>query len=239
MAVYGRAGPTDDRFDTRSLGAVVALKPPDVAKSRLNLPDALRRRLARSMALDTITALSAVAARLVLVSDDRDLEDALSAAGVVADVLPEPRPGGMNPALEAGAESLRQSGCATVLACVGDLPALKPASVRAFVRATQDHRHGAGHHFLADASGIGTTMLLATRSRLNPRFGGDSAATHRSCGAVAVRDADLASPIPDARTDVDDVFDLDAVHRLGLGPATAAVVDSSTLLDHRGGHLAG
>lgn len=187
--------------------------------------------------MDTVAALAAVVTRLVVVSDDRSLQHALSAAGVTAQVLPEPSPDGMNHALEAGSQSLRKAGCATILACVGDLPALRAASVRALVETVRDHNSGPTRRFLADASGTGTTMLLAIRTRLDPRFGAGSAAAHQAFGAVEVTDAELPAPVPDARTDVDVVSDLDAVIRLGLGPATTAVVGSK-LFEHRSGRLA-
>jgi 2-phospho-L-lactate guanylyltransferase len=228
----------DEQSDGRrsaagDLGVVVAVKPAGMSKSRLDLPARVRQRLARGMAVDTITTLADVAARLVVVSEDPELAHALSDAGVPAQLLPDPQPGGMNHALAAGAHVLREAGCGQVLACVGDLPALRTGSVRAVVAAADDHGSPA-RHFLADASGHGTTMLLATGTRLDPRFGDGSAAAHRASGAIELSDANLTRPVPDARADVDVVADLDAVVQLGVGQASNAVI-SSERIAHRTG----
>jgi 2-phospho-L-lactate guanylyltransferase len=126
-----------------------------------------------------------------------------------------------------------------VLACVGDLPALRAESVRAVIAAANDHGSPvAARHFLADASGHGTTMLLAAGTWLDPRFGDGSAAAHRASGAIELSDAKLDQPVPDARADVDVVADLDAVVRLGVGQASNDVLGSEPIC-RRTGRLAG
>jgi 2-phospho-L-lactate guanylyltransferase len=83
--------------------------------------------------------------------------------------------------------------------------------------------------FVSDASGVGTTMLIAGEGAdLEPRFQGRSAAAHQAGGAVHL-DADrLGGPLADARRDVDSEVDLDTAIGLGLGAATAALVDPQT-----------
>lgn len=208
---------------TPATGAVVALKPAATAKSRLTeISIPLRRRLAQAMALDTLTALAAAPVTVVVVSDDPALPRILSAAGITADLVPEPSPPGMNAALAAGAEQLRAAGHDPVLACVGDLPALRPESVRAVLAAS-----GPGQRaFVADASGVGTSMLIASGLPLNPRFQGGSAAAHRDSGARQIDDRDLVRAVPDARTDVDDLASLADAIALGVGPHTARLVDT-------------
>jgi 2-phospho-L-lactate guanylyltransferase len=72
-------------------GAVVALKRVELAKSRLaGLPDPLRRRVAWTMAVDTLTALSAAVDEVVVVSDEPALESRLSRLGLTVRVLAEP-----------------------------------------------------------------------------------------------------------------------------------------------------
>jgi 2-phospho-L-lactate guanylyltransferase len=204
--------------------AVVALKPVAQAKSRLGtLPDALRRRLAWTMALDTLQALSAAVDLVLVVSDQPALASRLGRAGVRAEVLPEAGPGGMNKALAHGAEVAAARGRATVLACVGDLPALRPASVRRVLAAVED----SGRAFLADATGVGTTMLTARGVPLRPQFQGPSAAAHRHSGAVPLADGALGGML-DARRDVDTEADLDLAAELGLGAATAALLVPGT-----------
>ena len=205
--------------------AVVALKPVAHAKSRLaTLPDALRRRLAWTMALDTLTALGRAVDLLLVVSDQPALASRLARAGVSAEVVPENGAHGMNGALGRGAAVAADRGITTVLACVGDLPALRPASVRTVITAV-----GApGRAFLADASGVGTTMLLARDVALEPHFQGRSAAAHHQSGAVPLTDATLGTAVPDARRDVDTAVDLRSAAGLGLGRATAALLVPGT-----------
>jgi 2-phospho-L-lactate/phosphoenolpyruvate guanylyltransferase len=204
--------------------AVVALKPSEYAKSRLDLPPPLRQRLAETMALDTLRALAAAVARVVVVSGQPALASRLARAGVPARVLPEPVESGMNAALAYGADRLRVDGFGTVLACVGDLPALRAPSVDRVLHAAR----GVPRAFLADASGVGTTMLVASEAPLLPGFTGRSAARHQAGGAVPLTEKRLGAPLADARRDVDTELDLAAAIGLGVGPFTTALVDPAT-----------
>lgn len=201
--------------------AVVALKPSEYAKSRLEVPVPLRQRLAESMALDTLRALATAVSRVVVVSGQPALASRLSRAGVSATVLPEPDRPGMNAALAYGADRLRADGFATVLACVGDLPALQATSVARVLQVSRSFPRA----FLADASGVGTTMLVAHETGLLPAFSGRSAARHRESGAVPLTEELLGEPAADARRDVDTAVDLVTAIGLGVGPHTAALVD--------------
>lgn len=206
-------------------GAVVALKPLRHAKSRLHpIPAPLRHRLAWCMALDTLRALAAVMGEVVVVSGEPDLRVRLSAAGLAVSVRPDVAGGGINAALASGAANLAATGRTTVLACVADLPSLRPSSVRAVLTASR----GRARSFLADASGVGTTMLVARDTALQPHFSGRSAAAHRASGAMALAEDDLPTPVPDARRDVDTEAELADAYRLGLGPATMSLFDPAT-----------
>ncbi len=208
----------------RDAAALVALKPVAYAKSRLGtLPDPLRRRLAWTMAVDTLLALSAAVPTVLVVSDQPALASRLARAGVRAQVVGDAGAQGLNEALVRGAALLNEAGHADVLACVGDLPALRAASVRVVLAAALP----SGRSFLADASGIGTTMLVARGVPLDPRFSGPSAAAHASSGARPLTQT-LARAVPDARQDVDDECDLGPAVTLGLGRATKALVDPRT-----------
>ena len=202
-------------------GAVVALKPSEYAKSRLDLPAPLRQHLAETMALDTLRALAAAVSQVVVVSGQPALASRLSRAGIPATVLPEPPEPGMNAALAFGAHRLRADGFDSVLACVGDLPALRTASVARVLQASRSTRRA----FLADASGVGTTMLVANDAPLDPAFSGRSAARHRAGGALPLTDELLGAPMADARRDVDTEVDLATAIELGVGPFTDALVD--------------
>ena len=205
-------------------GAVVALKPSAYAKSRLDLPGPLRQRLAETMALDTLRALAAVVAQVVVVSGQPALASRLGRAGITATVLGEPAQPGMNAALAYGADRLRTDGCRTVLACVGDLPALRAASVGRVLQVSR----ALSRTFLADASGVGTTMLVAHDAPLLPDFSGRSAARHRAGGARPLTEELVGEPLADARRDVDTHVDLVSAIALGVGPFTAALVDPAT-----------
>ena len=200
---------------------LVALKRSDVAKSRLvSVPDPLRRRLAWTMAVDTLRALTAVLP-VIVISNQPDLAARLSREQISAPVLAEPVVAGMNAALRHGETAAAAAGFSSTLACVGDLPALRPASVRAVLAAAVNP----GRAFVADASGTGTTMLIASGTELDPHFQGRSAAGHRESGAVALSAAELGGPLADARRDVDSEVDLYDAYFLGLGSATAQLFD--------------
>ena len=203
---------------------VIALKPTAHAKSRLAVPDPLRRRLAWTMALDTLATLSQALPHVLVVSDQPALETQLRRAGVAAEVISESGHVGINSALSRGAQALRAQRFATVVACVGDLPALRPESVLRILDASQPH----GRSFVADASGIGTTMLVAHDVELAPQFQGRSAAAHHASGAVSLSAEAIGSPVADARRDVDTEADLAVAIGLGVGPATDALVDQET-----------
>jgi 2-phospho-L-lactate/phosphoenolpyruvate guanylyltransferase len=200
---------------------VIALKPIEHAKSRLAVPNPLRRRLAWTMALDTLSALSHALPHVLVVSDQPALEARLRRAGIAVEVISESGHVGMNLALSRGARALHAQGFSSVLACVGDLPALRPESVLRILDASQSHPRS----FVADASGLGTTMLVAHDVELAPQFQGRSAAAHHASGAVSLSAESIGSPIADAHRDVDTEADLAAAIALGVGPATGALID--------------
>src|SRR3954454_15806567 len=109
------------------VGAVVALKAGEFVKSRLEpLPQPLRQRLAWTMAVDTLRSLREAVDAVVVVSDQPALRHRLLRAGLGnVEVVPEGRPVGMNEALRLGADRVRAAALPRVLACVGDLPALR------------------------------------------------------------------------------------------------------------------
>ncbi len=132
-----------------------------------------------------------------------------------------------------------------MLACVGDLPALRAESLRRMLAAAP----APGRVYLADRSGVGTTMLLAHGVALRPHFQQRSARAHAASGAVALLPDEPEAPGLDARTDVDTEDDLYLAAGLGLGPATAALIDPEsgrlgrygviTVTDHRDAALSG
>ena len=105
---------------------------------------------------------------------------------------------------------------------MGDLPALRPGSVATVLAGAAAY----GRAYVPDATGIGTTMLLAGADvALAPHFQGRSAAAHHSSGATPLTDERLGAGVPDARRDVDTEVDLADAAGLGLGPATRALLE--------------
>ena len=73
------------------VAAVVALKTLPAAKSRMSsLPAPLRERLARCMAIDTLSALAPAVDEVLVVSDQPDLPAALLRAELPVRVIAEP-----------------------------------------------------------------------------------------------------------------------------------------------------
>jgi 2-phospho-L-lactate guanylyltransferase len=200
---------------------VVPVKPLSIAKSRLagTIGPGHRPELALAFAVDTVRAALACdrVFGVLVVTDDARVAAAVRAAGadVVADVG-----GGLNSALSHGAgiaAALRpRTGVAALSA---DLPALRSAELDRVLAAVGDARRA----FLADAAGVGTTLLAARAEvPLAPGFGGASRARHLASGAVELAPYDVDS----VRRDVDTGEDLRAAIRLGVGACTAAVLPS-------------
>ncbi|MFR9726891.1 2-phospho-L-lactate guanylyltransferase [Streptomyces sp. MS19] len=199
---------------------IVPLKPLRLAKSRLAdvAGDAVRPLLALAFAEDTVAAaLTCASVREVLVVTDDPLAGGrLARAG--ARVVPDAPGSGLNAALAYGAATARAARPdAAVAALNADLPALRGAELLRVLGAASQHARS----FLADAAGVGTTLLAAAGGvDLGPAFGGPSRARHRASGAAEL----LLDGVPGARRDVDTGADLRAALALGVGPRTAAGV---------------
>lgn len=194
------------------------LKPLARAKSRL--ADAagadLRPRLALAFAQDTVAAaLGCPLVRdVVVVTDDHTAGAALSALG--ARIVPDAPAAGLDAALAHGAASARALRPGAAVATLNaDLPALRPRELARVLGAASV----LGRAFLADAAGIGTTMLCALPGvELRPAFGGPSRRRHLASGAVEI----VLDGVDSVRRDVDTGADLAAALALGVGPRTAA-----------------
>ncbi|WP_241968497.1 2-phospho-L-lactate guanylyltransferase [Streptomyces sp. ICBB 8177] len=207
---------------------VVPVKRLGAAKSRLadTAGEAVRPRLALAFALDTVSAaLACPAVRAVAVVTDDPLA-ARELAALGARVVPG-APAGLNAALAHGERAVREEDpWAPVAALNADLPALRPGEL-ALVLADAAREGAPGHApdapraFLADAAGVGTTLLAAAPgAALAPGFGGASRARHRASGA---REIALLG-VDSVRRDVDTGEDLRVALSLGVGPRTAAAV---------------
>ncbi|MGP3968540.1 2-phospho-L-lactate guanylyltransferase [Streptomyces sp. 6N223] len=197
---------------------IIPLKPLHLAKSRLaaEAGEVLRPSLALAFAEDTVAA--ALACPLVgavsVVTDDPLAARRLAPLG--ARVLPDAPGRGLNAALAYGAATIRhEAPGAWVAALNADLPALRPEELGRVLAAAGGHPRS----FLADAAGVGTTLLAASpRAELAPAFGGASRARHLGTGAVELAVAGVDS----VRRDVDTGEDLRGALALGVGPRTAA-----------------
>lgn len=203
---------------------VVPIKAAPDGKSRLAswLEPAPRQALARAMVGDTLAAAAGAQRvdRIVLVTADRGAARAArravaAAAGRVAvEVIGEPEPGGLNPAVQAGiARARRRAPDHGVGVLLGDLPALRATDLDDAL--AQAARHPLG--FVADAAGTGTTLLTALPGLLvGPAFGPGSASAHQARGHVRL----VVGPDAGLANDVDVRADLAVVLALGVGPRT-------------------
>jgi 2-phospho-L-lactate/phosphoenolpyruvate guanylyltransferase len=203
--------------ETARFGVIVPAKPPAFAKSRLGrLGDDVRRSLATAFAADTVEA--AMRAELVdavlVVTDDHRLAASLRALG--AEVIPDGTTDNLNASLmQAAAELVRRCPGVRPTALCADLPSLRPAELDRALSAA-----GAGAAFVADADGIGTTLLTAVDlDDFRPAFGSGSRAAHRGLGAREIEVEEIDS----VRRDVDTTDDLAAALGMGIGPHTSRV----------------
>ncbi|MBF6329263.1 2-phospho-L-lactate guanylyltransferase [Nocardia transvalensis] len=202
--------------------AVIAVKHLDRAKSRLadRLPPVDRSRLVLAMLCDTVTAAAeAGLGSVTVVTPDAEVADTVRALGAVVHPDPVSSPeDGLNAALsDAAAAVRRRHGAVDLLALQADLPALRPNELCDMLAAAPS-----GRAIVADHAGRGTAALLVRGgvAPLAPLFGVDSARRHIASGAT-----DLAGHWPGLRQDVDTAEDLRRAVELGVGPATAALLD--------------
>ena len=204
---------------------VVPLKDPRRGKTRLAgwLEPGPRAELVRAMVADTLAAAAGarLVERIIVVTEDPAAARAARRVGdrqAVVEVVGEPVPGGLNPAVRAGID--RAHAVAVDLAVgvlLGDLPALRAADLDSALAEAGRHRLA----MVVDAAGTGTTLLTGgPGQRLDPAFGPGSAAAHADRGHVRVP----LGPGSGLANDVDYPADLDAARLLGLGSRTRRVV---------------
>jgi 2-phospho-L-lactate guanylyltransferase len=199
-------------------GVLVPVKPPAVAKSRLGgLGDDVRRKLAAAFAVDTVVAaLASERVDLVLVvTDDHVLAEQLRDTG--AQVIPDGAADDLNASLVQGAAELaRRRPDLRIAAVCADLPALRADDLTRALDAAPQAAMG----FVADADGIGTTLVTAPdRAAFRPSFGPESRTEHLLQGAEEIRLDDAMS----LRRDVDTPEDLEEALRRGIGARTSQV----------------
>ncbi len=200
---------------TAAWTVVVPVKDPARGKSRLTVAGVDRMRLARAIALDTISAAAAcpLVETVVIVGDDGGLVlAALDVPGLR--FVPEGDARGLDEAIATAAGPYERMPRAALL---GDLPALRPADLaEALERAASVERS-----VVADTEGTGSTLVTAAAGlEWRSSFGEGSFARHVGLGFVAL-EIGAGSTL---RRDVDTADQLDAAAALGLGPRTSAVL---------------
>lgn len=196
---------------------VVPVKSAMHAKSRL-APAYGRWRplLARAFALDTIGAVSAATSvrELVVVTDDHELRELLEPMPHVA-VVTEDGHGDLNGSIGAGLRAVDSGRAIAVV--TSDLPAVTSADIDQVLGIATDQTVAV----VADRERRGTTVLtIRTPAGFHPRFGPDSLRLHRASGAV-----ELDVDAPGVRRDVDLPEHLSEAARIGVGSATARVLE--------------
>jgi 2-phospho-L-lactate/phosphoenolpyruvate guanylyltransferase len=180
---------------------IVPLKSSARGKSRIDVDPALRRRLALSMALDTVEAASlAGAVRDVLaVVENPDDGDRLAEVARVRVVRTTTM--GLNQAIAAGLAALRTAADGPIGVLPGDLPSLTSDELDLAFSVASTHRRAV----VADKQGTGTTLLTAAgRPDLQPHYGAGSLRRHVAAGAVPIE-----LPVDSGlRRDVDRAADL-------------------------------
>lgn len=213
----GTGGGPGDPADT---GLIIAVKRLAAAKTRLAPVFSARTRenVVLAMLMDTLTAAGRVRAlgSITVITPDDVAGAAASELGanVIADPTPEGHPDPLNNAIATAEQALAGS-YANIVALQGDLPALQTQELAEAIAAARHYRRS----FVADRLATGTAALFAFGSPLDPHFGSNSSARHRSSGAI-----ELTGAWPGLRCDVDTPADLVAARRLGVGAATARTI---------------
>lgn len=226
----------------RVVRVLIAVKDLTAAKSRLAAEFSTldRSRLVLAMLSDTVTAAKAVSVVESVTVVTPDPLVARTARDIGARVFDEPTGDltqgpdeRLNHAFTAAAHVLRHghgvgdisrganvtAEHVDIIALQADLPAMRSAEL---AQAYTAARRG-GRSLVVDHHGTGTAALILKDSpeELAPLFGGHSARRHTDSGAQ-----ELDGSWPGLRLDVDTADDVRRAHRLGVGPATSAVLHS-------------
>lgn len=199
---------------------VVPVKSWDAAKNRLLVPQPLKQAFARAFAEDVLSAASASSrvGDLAVVTNEPRMGPIAGRAGARLLAEPEPADGeGLNSAIAAGLAWARKRCAGPVAVVPADLPCLTPTALDAVLELAGTQPFS----FVPDTEGTGTTILCARGpDLLRTAYGAGSCARHADMGAFPMAQVDLR-----ARQDVDNLEDLRAATRLGVGRSTAALVE--------------
>ncbi|OZF30206.1 2-phospho-L-lactate guanylyltransferase [Rhodococcus sp. 14-2483-1-1] len=224
----------------RVVAVLIAVKDLAAAKSRLaaDFSGSERTSLVLAMLSDTVAAADAVSVvdSVTVVTPDPLVAETARRIGArvfdepVGDPA-QPPDARLNHAFASAAAVLRRAEVVgrrrehdddariDIIALQADLPAMRPAELaQAYAVAPRG-----GRSLVVDHHGTGTAALILKDSpgELAPLFGVDSARRHAESGAQK-----LDGTWPGLRLDVDTAVDVRSAYRLGVGPATAAVLRS-------------
>lgn len=204
---------TRDHHDGAGWAVIVPVKHATRGKSRLTSPGHDRVALARAFAIYTVTAAAGCdqVDVVIVVTDDQDVAARVDS---FVRVVPEPREGGLNAAIAAGADA---AGCGPRAVLLGDLPALRADDLRDALQQARAWERTVA----SDAEGTGSTLVTARAGvRWASSFGAGSFAAHLELGCVPL-DLPVTSSL---RRDVDTVEQLRAAAPLGYGSRTVSVL---------------
>lgn len=205
------------------VGLIVAVKRLSAAKTRLApmFSPPAREDIVLGMLVDTLTAaaqVDSVGLITVVTPDDVAAAAAIElGAAVLVDPTRDGHPDPLNNAI-AAAERVVVESTSNIVVLQGDLPALQTGELSEAIARARQYRRS----FVADRTGTGTAALCAFGAQLEPLFGLNSSALHRSSGAV-----ELAGDWPGLRCDIDTPEDLAMARGLGMGPATLKALERS------------
>ena len=200
----------DDRVPDRwTLLLPVRLSAP---KGRLaSLNHAARSALAVAMARDVVNAAQdcPVIGEVIIVGDAAAAEAFADLPCVIDASI------GLNAELAAVA-----AGRSRVAVLLPDVPAVTATDIDWALKVGVQSLRA----FVADAEGVGTTLLMTHRGdELNPQFGARSCAAHAVSGAQPIAD-DVPGRLARLRRDVDDEIGLWDAARLGVGSHTTRLL---------------
>lgn len=197
--------------------AIIPIRSIADGKTRLQAPGVHTPSAIEAFAHDVIDAclICPQIARTLVVSPDPNVLTIAAAHG--CETVREEGADGINEAIAMA----RDRATGPVIAVLGDTPCLTPAVLTMVVTSAQ----GCDVSFVADASGVGSTMWCAQEdSPARSHFGHHSRAAHRAHGATELGAGNPSPEWARARRDVDTDIDLWDASRLGLGPASSRLL---------------
>lgn len=197
--------------------AIIPIRSFTEGKTRLSIPQARTPSVIQAFADDVIRACSTCPeiSRTVVVSPDPQVLTLAQERG--CEILQEQGATGINEAIDMARANIE----GPVIAILGDTPCITGEILTMVLEEARDHSSS----FVADTAGVGSTMwCVQPTSSATSHFGHHSRAEHRAHGAVELGTGNASPEWARARRDVDTDIDLWDAIRLGLGPASSALL---------------